>query len=119
MTSQHLGKVAEEKALNYLRQQGLQLVIQNYNCPLGEIDLIMRDRSYLVFIEVRSRTNLSFGSGMVSITDAKKKKIMRAAWHYLMTYQLVDKMPLRFDVVSIDGKSGVISWISDAFGEDY
>lgn len=119
MTSQHLGRIAEEKALTYLSQQGLKLILQNYNCPVGELDLIMQDKEYLIFIEVRQRTNVNFGSGLESVTESKQKKIIRAAWHYLKTYKLVDKMPLRFDVVSIDGKTGLLHWVKDAFGEDY
>lgn len=113
------GNLAEDKALNYLCQQGLKLIQRNYLCKMGEVDLIMRDKSYWVFIEVRSRVNLSFGSGIESITPAKRKKIMRTATHYLMMNQLMGKVPSRFDVVSIDGPNQALTWIKDAFGEDY
>ncbi|WP_173238587.1 YraN family protein [Legionella antarctica] len=117
--TQQTGRVAEEKALNYLVDKGLKLVMRNYTCRLGEIDLIMRDKEYLVFIEVRSRTSMSFGGGMASITYAKRQKIIKTTSHYIMKNKMQDKCPLRFDVVSIDGASGVITWIKDAFGADY
>ncbi|MCL9683111.1 YraN family protein [Legionella maioricensis] len=117
--TQQTGRSAEEKALKYLTDKGLKLETRNYSCRLGEIDLIMRDRGYLVFIEVRSRTSMSFGGGMASITYAKRQKIIKTTSHYMMKNQLQDKFPLRFDVVSIDGVSGTITWVKDAFGANY
>lgn len=119
MSTQQSGQVAEEKALEYLLKKNLQLVTRNYNCRLGEIDLVMREGSYLVFIEVRFRTNSSFGGGIASITYAKKQKIIKTAYHFIMKYKLESQCPLRFDVVSIDGQLGEITWLKDAFGADY
>ena len=113
------GFVAEEAARHYLITQGLQWVESNFRCRLGEIDLIMRDGSYLVFIEVRSRTSMTFGGGIASITYAKRQKIIKTTSHYMIKYKINDKFPIRFDVISIDGTSGVITWIKDAFGADY
>ncbi|KTD72415.1 YraN family protein [Legionella tucsonensis] len=118
MTTYEKGRIAEEKALAYLKKQGLKLVTKNYNCRLGEIDLIMRDKEQLVFIEVRLRTSIQFGGGIASVTYAKKQKILKAATYYMLHHQNHDPA-LRFDVVSIDGKSASISWIKDAFGMDY
>lgn len=119
VASRNAGQAAEEKALGYLSKQGLRFVQKNYNCRMGEIDLIMHDGVYLVFVEVRSRSNPQFGGGAESITYRKKQKIMRAASYYLMTQNLQGKIPLRFDVVSIDTRLGTLSWIKDAFGVDY
>lgn len=119
MKTQESGRIAEEKALVYLEKQGLKLVTRNYHCRLGEIDMIMRDKDVLVFVEVRSRINTQFGSGIESITLSKRQKIMKTASHYLMCHNLQDKNPLRFDVVSIDGASRAITWLKDAFGADY
>jgi len=119
LLTQKSGQLGEDKALDYLQQQGLKCVARNYLCRLGEIDLIMRDGSYLVFVEVRVRSGSGYGGGVASITPAKKQKIIKAATHYLMKQALYDKCPLRFDVLSIDGNSSVISWVKDAFGIDY
>jgi putative endonuclease len=117
--TQKAGRIAEDKALAYLKARGLHLVGRNYSCTLGEIDLVMRDGSYLVFIEVRSRVNTGFGSGAVSVTYAKQQKIIKATQHYILKNQVQDKYPLRFDVISIDGSSESITWLKDAFGADY
>lgn len=119
MITQEIGRLAEEKALAYLVAQGLKLMTQNYRCRLGEIDLIMRDREYLVFIEVRSRISAGFGGAAASITYAKKQKIIKAALHYMLIHKEQNKFAMRFDVISMDGKSASITWLKDAFGGDY
>ena len=119
MSTKQIGYSAEQKALEYLIGQGLKLVSHNYSCRFGEIDLIMRDKSFLVFIEVRARSNMSFGGGITSITYAKRQKIIKTTSHYLIKHQLQDKFPMRFDVLSIDGISGSITWLKDAFRADY
>ncbi|MCW8417095.1 YraN family protein [Fluoribacter dumoffii] len=117
--TQEKGRLAEERALAYLKKQGLKLITQNYSCRLGEIDLIMRDEEHLVFIEVRSRVSTLFGGGIASVTYAKRKKILKTATNYMLAHQKYNQLALRFDVVSIDGESATITWVRDAFGADY
>lgn len=110
------GFAAEETARDYLVAQGMQWVESNYRCRLGEIDLIMRDKDYLVFVEVRSRASNTYGSAIESITYSKQQKLLRTASLYLLTHKLQDKVPARFDVISIEGKPPKLTWISNAFG---
>lgn len=117
--SQKKGYLAEQKALDFLEKQGLNLIARNYYCRLGEIDLVMNDPVFLVFIEVRSRISNRFGGGLGSITYAKKQKIIKATSHYLLTHKIREQQAIRFDVVSIDGASGELTWIKDAFSMDY
>lgn len=119
MITQEKGRVAEEKALAYLQEQGFKLVSKNYSCRLGEIDLILRDKESLVFVEVRSRASAQFGGGIASITYAKRQKIIKSALHYLMVHKEFSKCAMRFDVISIDGTSASVTWVRDAFGADY
>lgn len=119
MITQQKGRIAEKRALDYLKGEGLQLVLSNYACPLGEIDLIMRDKDYLVFIEVRSRTGRYFGDGAASVNYSKRKKIIKTSAYYLIKNRIQDKFPLRIDVVSIDGTSESITWLKNAFDVDY
>lgn len=111
--------MAEEQAMAYLIDQGLKVVTTNYWCRLGEIDLIMLDKEQLVFVEVRARISAQFGDGIASITATKKQKIMKSALHYIQKNREQQKRQLRFDVVSIDGQAGCITWLKDAFGADY
>ncbi|ARB92766.1 YraN family protein [Legionella longbeachae] len=119
MRTQEKGRVAEEKALAHLTKQGLKLVMKNYRCRFGEIDLIMYDKDYLVFIEVRSRVSNQFGGGISSVTHTKRQKILKTASCFILEHQKYNQFGLRFDVVSIDGDAASISWIKDAFGADY
>ena len=118
MITLEVGQEAEERALDYLKKHGMKRVAQNYRCRFGEIDIIMRDGIYLVFIEVRARTHTAFGGGLGSITYAKRQKIVKTTAHYLLTNKLYEQYPIRFDAVSIDGISGKIIWVKDAFSTD-
>ena len=110
------GELAEALAADYLQQRGLKLIERNYSCRLGEIDLILADGPALVFVEVRLRRNRDYGGAAASVTAAKRKRIVRAARHYLAGKA---ERPCRFDVISLDALSaGRIEWIKDAFGEE-
>ena len=110
------GAVAEKCAEEFLQQQGMLLLERNYRCRFGEIDLIMRDGTALVFIEVRMRASQIFGGAASSITPAKQAKLLRTARHYLAN--LKTEPPCRFDAVLLSGANGQeIEWIKNAFGE--
>ena len=110
------GSEAENLAEHYLQKQHLVLVERNYRCRYGEIDLIMRDQTMLVFIEVKMRTRSSFGGAIHSITQSKQHKLILTANHYLAGLKKIP--PCRFDVVLITGQLQYeISWIKNAFSE--
>ena len=108
-----LGNQAEKVALSYLEQQGLTLIIKNYQTRFGEIDLIMQDGKSIVFVEVRLRKNNNFGGASESITQAKQRKIAKVAEQFL---QQSGNQACRFDVILMD-KADMqhIQWIKDAF----
>jgi putative endonuclease len=112
------GKIAEDGVREHLQQQGLQLVERNYYCRLGEIDLIMRDKSCLVFVEVRARTNGSFADSLESVDFRKQQKIIKTATFYLQQQRLMDKINSRFDVVAVNGRADSLEfhWVKNAFG---
>ncbi len=114
---QRTGLRYEALALNHLRQQGLKLVSRNYHCRMGEIDLIMQDGEYLVFVEVRFREQSDFGLPVESISNAKQKKLRQTASHYLLRQGLYDKVCCRFDVVGVSSgsKGPDLHWIRNAF----
>ena len=107
---QIIGQAGEDTALHYLAQQGLSLVARNFRCKGGEIDLIMQERSTMVFVEVRKRSHARHGGAAASVTRAKQARLISAAQLYLQRY----KMPpaCRFDVVAIDGE--VVTWLKNA-----
>ncbi|ALD91931.1 YraN family protein [Cupriavidus gilardii] len=112
-TAKARGERAEARALAYLQGQGLALVVRNYRCKGGELDLVMRaPDGTLVFVEVRSRSSDAFGGALASITTTKRQRILQAANHYLAT---LDHAPrCRLDVVAIGPRR--LEWLRDAFG---
>ena len=70
------GTGAEDLACAYLQQNGLRLLARNYRCRSGEIDLIMRDGEYLVFVEVRYRKREAFGSAAETVSSSKRARII-------------------------------------------
>lgn len=112
-----LGERAEREAETFLIAQGLQLRERNYRCKLGELDLVMSDQNACVFVEVRYRKQLRFGSPAETVNYGKQARLQKAAQHYLQSKGLLDKVPCRFDVISIAGSPGgrEIDWIKNAF----
>jgi len=115
-SARQIGKAAEQDAYDYLIQQGLRPVEKNYSCKLGEIDLIMKDRETLVFIEVRYRTREEYGDALASVTLSKQRKIIRTAQYYLQQENLYDQIACRFDVITPVTATQKFHWIKDAFG---
>ncbi|MGA9666950.1 MAG: YraN family protein [Gallionella sp.] len=108
------GALAEQQAEQYLQSQGLELISRNYRGRFGEIDLIMRDGTSLVFIEVRMRRNAGFGGAAASIDAQKQQRIIRTAQQYLAGF--AHTPPCRFDAVLMDDAKGDnLQWLKNAF----
>ena len=99
-TAQRIGQWGETQALQYLETKGMRLVERNVRAGNGEIDLIMEDSSDLVFIEVKTRSSLQYGSAEESVTEMKKRRMYEAAASYLDQHDLHD-VAWRLDVVTI------------------
>lgn len=113
------GNKAETIALEYLQEQGLMLIEQNYLTKMGEVDIIMQDKldDTLVFVEVRYRKNSHFVSAVESVTRDKQRKLIRTANHYLQSHPEYQNFVCRFDVVGVESdlKYPIINWIKNAF----
>ncbi|SER17457.1 putative endonuclease [Amphritea atlantica] len=121
MDRQQIGRDAEQRALDFLRKNGLKLINRNYQCRFGEIDLIMRDRKQLVFVEVRSRRHSNWGGAGLSVDYHKQKKLIKTASYYLSQQKSGNLPVCRFDVIAFEanrdngsGDSCPI-WYKDAF----
>lgn len=97
---QSLGNRGEALAELYLTQRGYQVLVRNYRCPYGEIDMICRDGSYLVFVEVKTRRGSAFGAPEEAVTASKLAHIVNAAGHYLVSLNTPEEQ-WRIDVVAI------------------
>ena len=101
------------RAAAYLKENGYQILERNFRCRLGEIDLIARDGSCLVFIEVKYRSSLKDGAPLEAVDRRKQKKIIRVAEYYLCMHPEKTELPCRFDVIGIE--EGEIRLIQNAF----
>jgi len=122
-TSRKVGQIAEELASRYLVSQGLTYLGKNFHNRQGEIDLIMKDRNTIVFVEVKYRKNNNFGGAIAAIPYKKQQKIRQCAKFYLQRSQINEyNTPCRFDVVAVEGDLNEstqtvpqITWLKNAF----
>lgn len=98
-----VGAAYEKRAGEYLKSQGYHILEYNYRCRMGEIDIVARKETYLVFVEVKYRRRDGQGHPAESVTLAKQRKISKVAQFYCLTHGLTEGVPCRFDVVSILG----------------
>lgn len=114
-----LGPWGEAQAADYLRRKGYTLVAANYRCRFGEIDLIVRNRHYLVFVEVKLRKSAGFAQAREFVDFRKQQRIRATASMYLSRYPT--SLQPRFDVIEIYAPQGMktkkltINHLEDAF----
>ena len=96
-----LGSVGEHLAAEALTRRGYAILATRYRTAHGEIDLVCEHEGTLVFVEVKARATLEFGSAAEAVTDRKKRKVAHMASEYLAREQVVDTA-CRIDVVAID-----------------
>jgi len=121
MTRRDTGILGEKLAGEFLEKQGYQIWQTNYRCPEGEIDIVATHGDDLVFIEVRTKKDLEFGSPEESITRRKMEKLREVVARYRQTHE---NLPAswRIDVVAIElgknNKPSRIELIENAVGDD-
>lgn len=108
--------LGEEIAAEHLVGAGYKILERNFRCPLGEIDIVARDRETLVFVEVRSRRTDNYGSPLESVGFSKQKKLSLVAAYYLNRHGL-QEMKARFDVVAVKIRpsQSEVEHVRDAF----
>jgi putative endonuclease len=111
-----LGQRGENVAAKHLRTQGYKILIRNFRCDVGEIDIVARDGKTIVFVEVKTRVN-DEPTPETQVNNAKRHQMTKAAKFYLSRYG-IPQPPARFDVVAIvwpNGRDPQIRHTSDAF----
>ena len=111
-----LGKIGEDLALRKVKRLEYKVVAKNYRCPLGEIDLIAKDRGCLVFIEIKTRKGKSVGYAKEAVDGRKRRQISKVALAYMKSNDCMD-VKARFDVIAINimGDQKEIEIITNAF----
>lgn len=114
-----LGQYGERLALKQYERGGYTLLVQNYRCRLGEIDLILCKDTTIIFVEVRTKTTLAYGAPEETITPRKKRKIRIVSQIFLQQHTHFLNYNFQYDVVSIflqlNQKKAWINRITDAF----
>ena len=95
-----LGRRGEDAAAAYLEAHGMRVVVRNWRCPRGEIDIVARDVDTLVFCEVKTRRGRGFGGPLAAITRAKAARLRLLAAAYLAESG-GHRGPIRIDAVGI------------------
>ena len=95
------GIMAERLAKWHLRLSGYKILCQNFKTPEGEIDLIVSRGGVLCFIEVKMRQD--FNDALYAISSVQKKRIERAAEHFLKKNPRLQSMDIRFDAFISNG----------------
>lgn len=104
MNTRERGAQGEALAESHLKSLGFTLVMRNLRYPGGEVDLVMRDGGYTVFVEVKRREGARYGSGREAVGLEKRRRICAVALRYLQASALLGT-PVRFDVVEIHGQA--------------
>jgi putative endonuclease len=116
---QQIGRTAEDAAAQFLQAHQLNVILRNYRCRRGEIDIVAETIDGVVVIaEVRLRTSARFGGGAGSVGWRKQRHIQSAARHLLARHAALNRRPVRFDVLDLapDGSGNYrIEWIRQAF----
>ena len=114
MNNKEKGDLGEKIALKYLLLKGAILIEKNYRTKLGEIDIIVKIKNELVFVEVKSRNSIRFGYPSEAVNFKKKQKIINIAKYYILKNNLYS-IPVRFDVIEIYLNQKKINHIINAF----
>ncbi len=94
-----LGKEGEEKAVEFLKKLGYEIVATNWLEQKFEIDIIAKDDQELVFVEVKTRATDFFGTPEEAVTPAKQNHLIEGADYYIQKHEI--DLEARFDVIAI------------------
>lgn len=108
------GAEGEQAAATFLEREGVRILMRNYRCPFGEIDLIGKEQDCFLFIEVKRRNQLMKGTPAEAVDTRKQRKICRTSDYFRMKFHLGDEISVRFDVVEVNAQLAC-RWLKNAF----
>lgn len=107
------GKLYEEKAVLFLKEQGFFILERNFRCRQGEIDIIGTHEKCLVFVEVKYRRDEAKGTPEEAVGLVKQQKICRTSDYYRSSHKAYYNWQVRYDVIAMTGKN--VKWYQNAF----
>jgi len=115
---QRRGLWAENAAAAYLQAQGARILLRNYRCRCGELDIVARiGERELAIVEVRIRSSDAYGGAAASVDAGKRQRLVRAANRLLQQRKDLAQLRVRFDVMVVSSldRAPQIEWIKHAF----
>ncbi|HVS77604.1 MAG TPA: YraN family protein [Steroidobacteraceae bacterium] len=116
---QTIGRQAENAAAAYLQSQGARILLRNYRCRCGELDIVAQlGEDELAIVEVRTRSSNAYGGAAASVDAGKQRRLFRAASRLLQQRKDLARLRARFDVIVVSdprGEAPRIEWIKHAF----
>lgn len=99
---QEIGRWGENLACQYLEENNYKIIERNFLCRQGEIDIIAKDitKNELVFIEIKTRSNLKYGNPADAVNKEKQKHMVEAIRYYLYKNH-INNVPIRIDVIEV------------------
>lgn len=97
---QYIGKLGEDLSAKFLIDIGYEILDRNFHSTYGEIDIIAKNEKYVVFVEVKTRSNVLFGTPIEAVNRKKQKRMYKTAKYYLCRNNLVNSF-IRFDVIEV------------------
>lgn len=95
-----IGKLGEDLACKYLQNKGYKILERNFEARQGEIDIIALDKSEIVFIEVKTRSNISYGKPVEAVNEIKQNHLIKTIEYYIYSRHLEDEF-IRIDIIEI------------------
>ncbi len=112
------GDIGEKYTIRYLRRKGFRIIERNMRNKHSEIDIIAENKEYIIFVEVKTRSEDSIIRPVYAVDKVKQEKIIKAAHYYLNYSYKTSKQP-RFDISEVTlnkrNKPANINYISNAF----
>lgn len=103
--NKNLGDFGEYVAADFLEAKGYHILEKNYNTRGGELDLVVEDKQWLIFVEVKTRKGIKYGTPSEAVNWKKQQHMLSAARNYL--HQNPTRKEIRFDIIEI------IAWMAD------
>ena len=94
-----IGQMGEQLAVNYLLKNGYEILARNYRTPSGELDIVSYRDQWLVFVEVKTRTNVSFGWPDEAVDSRKENAWISSVEEYIETQDWQGEH--RMDIIAI------------------
>lgn len=100
MNNKNIGNLGEKIAKKYLEKLDYKIVVTNFYCKQGEIDIVAIDKKEIVFVEVKTRLNKKFGNAVEAVNIEKQKHIKKATQYYVYKNHLENRF-IRFDIIEV------------------